>query len=754
MSGAASDDAGRAARTPVAALVELLGTTPWGLSSAEAVSRLAVHGPNRLETGTRSIWSIAREQVATGINALMAAAALLTAAVGSAADGVIILSLLAISVLVGFLQEVHAERALSRLNTLLTLRTRGWRDGAETTLALPDLVPGDLVSVRAGDVVPADLRVVEAVGLEVNEAALTGQARPQPKGPAPVTSPDPARWTSILFAGTAVTGGQGRGIVIATGRATHYGATAALSGLARTPSIFQAHLTRFARVLVRAAFGLAAVIFAANAIAGRGVVESLTLAVALALGTVPEALPAVTATTLALGAARLAQRKVLVRRLSSVEDLSVVDTLCIGSTGTMTENGTGPAGVRTWMSAADRLGPALARSSAGGAVEVSCAVAEQAVGGEPSCPGEPAPADLGAVGPLALRDLTRSGARAALARIESLHVEERILTADTSSRGAALARDLGWSVPPDALVSARGLGPDQLPALADRGRILCEVTPAGKRSVVEALRGSGRHVAVTGDGVTDAPALRAADVGIALAGSSDAARTAAGLILLEDDLDVIADGIEEGRRTVTNLNRYLLYTMLSNFANVLVIALGSLLLGFLPLRPAQVLLLTLLPDLPMLLVVTDRVAGRELASPGRWNVARVMGPAFVFGAVNAAFAFGLLGVLVHQPAAIVQSAWFLFLGTTALLVYLAVRHRGWAWEPPLPSPILLTAIAAALLATFGVVDLPPCRRLLGFAALPWQAQLAIIGWSVGFVLLVDALTHLQGAHHRPRPAPV
>jgi P-type Mg2+ transporter len=202
------------------------------------------------------------------------------------------------------------------------------------------------------------------------------------------------------------------------------------------------------------------------------------------------------------------------------------------------------------------------------------------------------------------------------------------------------------------------------------------VTPADKYRLVRALQGRGGHVAVTGDGVNDAPALRAADIGIALASGSDAAQDAADLVLLEDDLGVIVDGVAEGRRLFTNINRYLLYTMVSNFANVIVVAIASLFLNFLPLRPTQVLVLNVLADLPMLAIVTDRVAAADLATPRRWDVRRLVEMTFYLGTLNALFAFGLLRIVRGQPVPIVYSTWFLLLGTTALLILAVARTPG------------------------------------------------------------------------------
>jgi Mg2+-importing ATPase len=321
-------------------VLELLGSSPKGLAAREATNRLARLGPNALAVESRSLRTIALEQARNGINILLAGAGVLTIATGDFVDGSIILGLIVLNVGLSIVQEYRAERALSALRALLPLHCRAIRDGAEMDIPAEQLVPGDVIFIRSGDLVPADLRLLEADGLEVNQATLTGESVPQSKSIAPVASHSAIDWTDIVFAGTTVVGGEGNGIVIATGSVTQFGKTASLVKGTHAPSDFQVNLSHFAAFLLRFGLILAAGVFVSNALLGRGVLVSLTLALALALGIVPEALPAVTATTLALGAAALAKKKVLVRRLAAVEDLSVVDTLCIDKTGTITENRT------------------------------------------------------------------------------------------------------------------------------------------------------------------------------------------------------------------------------------------------------------------------------------------------------------------------------------------------------------------------------------------------------------------------------
>lgn len=825
-----SDLLTRVAAADRATLADLLGTSLDGLTTAEAARRQARYGVNTISLQSRSLAAIVRGQI-SGINVLLALAGILTGVTGDLIDGVIILVLIVLNVGLSIFQEYRAEQALKALRALLPFRTRVWRDGAQAIVPSTELVPGDLIALDAGDRVPADARVLEADALEVDQATLTGESEPAAKDPAPVTSTHPAEWTSLVLAGTTVVQGHGRAVVTATGANTLFAQTAALVHGVRAPGDFQATLNRFGGFLLRFGVLLAGIVAIANVFLGRGVVVSITLALALALGMVPEALPAVTATALALGAAALARKHVLVRRLAAIEDLSAIDTLCSDKTGTITENRTAVAGIWTRTDPADVLKAALlttpypqplasivdqalldeaqkrgihledatfqqratlvpftsqakracvlvkepARAeliskgmasvilqrstrlrTPNGDVDLTTARPEVqavvdryqqagarviAVGSRPVEPGEAAPTDdrLVLLGIIALTDPLRPGAADALKRAEALAVTVKIVTGDAPARAAALAGEIGLALTADQVISADQLRGDDVRSVAERGRIFANVVPEDKYHLVRALQADGHHVAVTGDGVNDAPALSTADVGIAVASGSDAAKGAADLILLRDDLGVIVDGLQEGRRIFTNINRYLLYTMVGNFANVMIVAVASLLLSFLPLLPSQVLLLNILSDVPMLAIVTDNVSSEDVATPRRWSIRNIVELSLYLGLVNALFTFGLLRLLPSHDPAVVRTEWFLFLGSTGLTILFAVRSSGRFWKGPRPSLTLLLALGACFAVTVGLINAPWTRDLLGFARLSWQDQVLIVGYGLVYLVIAAAI---------------
>ena len=794
-----------------------------GLSAEEARRRIAELGPNAFGVQSRSLTKIVAAQARNGINVLLAGGGVLTIVTGDLVDGGIILLLIVLNIGLSILQEYRAEKALEALRSLLPMQARVVRDGAEIALPADQLVPGDVVVVFSGDLVPADIRVFESQGLQVNQASLTGESVPQEKDTLPVTSRQPVGWTGIAFAGTTAVGGEGKGVVVATGTRTQFGQTAELVKAAHAHSDFQANLTRFAGFLLRFGLLLAVGVFVANALLGRGVLTSLTLALALSLGIVPEALPAVSATTLALGARVLSRKKVLVRRLAAVEDFSAIDTLCSDKTGTITENRTQL--VDTWSlvprdtllgsavlcssypergvnviddaiitaaahldlgaltseprqrvqefspetklmcvavrdelifkGAADRLIKRSSRMRAPSgdqpleeptSRDVTAQIARMQDDGSrvlavAAAPAGSAPdtAQLTLIGLLALSDPPRPGAAEALKAAAALGVEVKIVTGDARPRAAALARAIGMDVADSAIISAGELQGESIERAAVAGRIFAEVAPADKFRLVQTLQHLGRHVAVTGDGVNDAPALQAADVGIALASGTDATKGAADIVLLEDNLDVIVDGIREGRRTFTNINRYLLYTMVGNFANVVIVAFASLVLPYLPLLPSQLLLLNLLSDLPMLALATDVVAFDDISTPRRWDVRRLVELSIFLGVLNALLAFGLLRFFQGRPEEVVHAVWFLFLGSSGLFILFAVRSKEWFFGRPWPSAQVLLAIGAAFAVTIAFVNVPAIKTLLHFGTLSVLDQVGIVAYSAGYLVIADLL---------------
>lgn len=828
------------ALAPIPECLRLLDSTAEGLTSAEAGRRLRIYGPNAIAGEERSAQSILVEQFKNGLTLMLFGAGVITIVTGDFVDGAIILALLLLNTSLGFFQEYRSERALADLRRLIEVQAIVLRDGREVKTPVHDLVPGDIVLVRAGDLVPADLRLIEGSGVMVNQAALTGESMWQEKDPAPLKAmPSSLGATSnLLFSGTSVMAGTGKALVIGTGNRTAFGRTASLLQDIRRSSDFERNLTRFAGFLLRFGIGLTILIFIVNALLGRNLLTSLTLSLALALGLVPEALPAVTITALSLGAAVLARKKVVVRRLASVEDFSAIDILCTDKTGTITQNKITVTGFLTEIPQNELLRAALLCSSfpQRGQHPVDDAIIQQAekqgldlpsitkvnrtvtlpftsarkrmsvlamtdtegreqcelitkgaarvilklcdrirrdsqpvdieperealvqrlrsaaeagnsvlaIASRPISPcrviAESDEQGLTLLGFILLADPLRPNVGDALHRARDLGLDIKIITGDSRYTATGLARALGLPCEPGDVVAGEELRKlRDITGLAEAAHIFAEVVPEDKYHIVKALQAKGHHVAVTGDGINDAPALKAADVGIAMQSGTDVAKDAGDLILLENDLGAIVDGLREGRRVFVNLNRYLVYTMVSNFANVLIVAVASLLLNFLPLLPVQVLLLTILADLPMLSIATDRVSLREVARPQRWDIRAIMERSVYLGIVNSLFAFALLRFFRGAPPPELRTAWYLLLAITAILILFPVRSRGPFWHDVPPSWEVLAATGTGLLVSVILAEIPFTQTLFGFVPLPAATQIGIFGLSLLYVALAEVL---------------
>ncbi len=327
-----------AAALPASRVLELLGSSANGLTKREAATRLATVGPNALRAHGVRPWTVLARQFRSYLLLLLVGAAAVSAAVGSGTEAAIILAIVALSVGLGFLNEYRSEQAVEALHSQIHRRAVVTRDGVRGEVDVTALVPGDVVDLHVGDVVAADLRLLEASGLECDESVLTGESAPAAKTTEAVsTRESPLDLPCVAFMGTIVRGGGGRGVVVRTGMGTEFGAIAARLGERHEETAFQRGLRDFSRMLVTITGALAGSIFVINLVFGRGLLEALLFALAIAVGLTPQLLPAIVTVSLATGARRLAARQVVVKRLVSIEDLGNVEVLFTDKTGTLTE---------------------------------------------------------------------------------------------------------------------------------------------------------------------------------------------------------------------------------------------------------------------------------------------------------------------------------------------------------------------------------------------------------------------------------
>lgn len=771
-----------------------LDASPGGLTQDEAKARLARVGPNSDRTSRRrgSIEAIAK-RVLEPLVLLLIGAAVVSAATGDAPSALIIVVIVAFSIALDTVQEARANKAAEALQKSLAPRAEVLRNGVYIALPAQDVVPGDIIRVRTGDIVPADALVLEASSFSANEAALTGEPYPAAKTPGVVTAASPAEASNALFRGSVAETGEAVGLVMNTGAETEFGAIASLVSKDEGPSLFQIELRGLGLLIARAAGVLSLGVLAVNLALGRPLVQSLMFAVALAVGLTPELLPMITTVTLSRGAVRLSRRKVIVKRLASIHELGSMTVLCADKTGTLTSAaiqldasldtagqqdsragtlaalcaalggerggmdaalaGAYPKAAVGWTALARlpfsyerRRGSVLARPPSGdpllvckGAPEAVLAVAScfrGAAGNRPiteavraaitdlvrtqaeqglrcvavatrACPAKLAlspadEADLVLEGFCTFEDPPKATAAQALERLDGMGVKVIVLSGDDPIIVRRVAGMVG--LPDEKVltgVDLTHLSDAALKVKVRRTRLFARLTPDQKVRVVRALQHGGEVVGFMGDGVNDAPAIRVANVGLSVDGATGVARAAADMVLLESDLHVVADGVEQGRRTFENVLKYIRMGASSNFGNMLSMAAASLVLPFLPLLAPQILLNNLLYDLSEVGIPFDAVDADTVRRPQRWSLAGIQRYALVMGPLSSLFdlcTFAVLLLGLHAAAPQFRTAWFIESITTQILVVFVIRTRSRWWTSRADPRLTATALGALAVA--------------------------------------------------------
>ncbi|MFW5681343.1 MAG: cation-translocating P-type ATPase, partial [Pseudomonadota bacterium] len=711
-----------------------------GLEDTEAAARLDRFGGNELdETGGRTVWHILWEQVASVLILILVFAGGLAAALGKTVDAIAILAIVVLFVVLGVVQDYRAQRAIAALKQMSSPAVRLLRGGHTHDVPSREVVPGDVVLLEAGNVVPADLRIVESRALRVQEAALTGESEPVEKTVKALDDPEltVGDRTNMAFKGTAVTYGRGKGIVVETGMRTELGRIADLLGKVRhEPTPLQRRLDAFGKVLAVAAVVIAAFVAVAGWMRGEDVTLVLLTGVSLAVAIVPEGLPAVLTLTLALGSQRMLKRNALIRKLPAVETLGSVTVICSDKTGTLTQNRmtaiavhtmdgplaldgadtgalSGRPDVRALLAGAALCNDAFFRPGAtgdgpeavGDPTETALIVAAERFGfakrqmeedypriaeiafdserkrmstvhrsgtGAALLPGEPGGAPLialtkGAVdsllprctrtvengalvaldarhrdallaaneafgaegmrvlavaarplaaepetldaaqveaelvllGLIALIDPPRAEAAAAVATCRRAGIRPVMITGDHPLTARRIAADLGICTADARVVTGvelERLSPDDLRQIVAEVAVYARVSPTHKLRIIEALQRRGEVVAMTGDGVNDAPALRKADIGVAMGSGTDVAKEAGDMVLLDDDFATIVAAVEEGRVVYDNIRRFVQFSVAGNWGKVLIVAVPPFLGLPLLLYPVQILFSNLLTD--------------------------------------------------------------------------------------------------------------------------------------------------------------
>jgi H+-transporting ATPase len=688
---------------PMQEVEKKLETSPDGLTTAEAAKRLAQYGPNEIAEHKTNPLLKFLSYFWGPIPWMIEIAVILSGAVGHWPDFFIILVLLLANAIVGFTEERQAGNAIDALKAKLAINARVKRDGAWVTPPARELVPGDAIRLRLGDIVPADARLLAGDEIEVDQSALTGESLPATCRPG-----------DAVFSGSIIRRGEIGALVYATGTHTYFGKTAELVQDAHTVSHFQRAVLKIGNYLIMLAVGLVSVIVVTAVLRGDPILTTLQFALVLTVAAIPVAMPTVLSVTMAVGARLLAKKKAIVSRLVAIEELAGVDILCADKTGTLTQNSLtlgDPFSLGDITAADVILAAALAsradnddpidRAVLGGmsdpkdlhgytvthfapfnpvdkrteaTVKVTGKPAFKVSKGAPQVilalaadtatikPAVDAAVDefaargyrsLGVaradgngrwqfLGVLPLFDPPRKDAKSTIATALAMGVTVKMVTGDAIAIAKETAAKVGLGTD---ILDAAGLGDVKKKESAatvlsiETADGFAQVFPEHKYHIVDVLQQRGHIVGMTGDGVNDAPALKKADCGIAVSGATDAARAAAAIVLLTPGLSVIIDAIKESRKIFQRMNSYAMYRIAETLRVLLFMTVAILVFNFYPVTAIMIVMLALLNDGAILSIAYDNV--RYKMKPEAWNMRLVLGIATVLGVVGPIAAFGL-----------------------------------------------------------------------------------------------------------------
>jgi len=810
---------------PVSEMLQRLQTTTEGLKSSEGSERLKRYGANILKPKKRSdTVTLLLSQFRSPITLILLFAAGLAFFLHEPTDTVIITVIILVSSLLGFWQEKGAADAFEKLLAVVQIRAAVLRDGKEKEISVEKIVPGDIIILNAGDIIPADCLILDSKDLFVSEATLTGETYPVEKETDVLSTETPlAKRTNSLWMGTSVVSGSGKVLAVSTGRGTEFGKISERLKFRPPETEFEKGISRFGNFLMEITMLLVVAIFAINVYLQRPILDSFLFSLALAVGLTPQLLPAIISVNLSHGAREMAQKKVIVKRLASIENLGSMNLLCSDKTGTLTEgelqlhsfkdlkgdqnekillyaslNAYYQKGFENPIDRAilaqnkfdlaqyekldeipydfvrKRLSILVSKSGKNlmvtkGAfpnILAICSLAEVEPGkpveisdlkerieqqfeefsdkglrtlglayrdmGQQSTIGKEQETGMTFLGFLFFFDPPKPDIAKTIESMKQLGISLKIITGDNRFVAASISREVGLK---DFKVltgsELHQMSNEALVKQVNDTDVFAEVEPNHKEHIILALKKSGNVVGYMGDGINDASALHAADVGISVDSAVDVAKEAADIVLMEKSLDALVEGVKDGRKTFANTMKYVFMATSANFGNMFSMAGASLFLPFLPLLPTQILLTNLLTDFPEMTIATDSVDREIIEKPRRWDIGFIRKFMMVFGITSSVFDYLTFGVLLFAlPGMIEQfrTGWFTESVISASLIVLVIRSR---------KPFFRSKPGKYLLATtllIGIVTLcfpfTPFAAPFGFKPLPISVILmitAIIG---------------------------
>ena len=821
---------------PKETLLEKLRTSEKGLPEQEAQDRLEEYGLN--EPARKKKRTVFIQILSKFVNPLVIVLLIIGAFslfFGEKISALLVGLMAVMSVLLSFIQEYRAGKEADRLSEMVRATATVYRNGRSKEIKIRELVPGDIVDIFAGDMIPADLRVISCKDLFINQASLTGESFPIEKtaGPATGKSDSAPDMGNIVFMGSSVVSGTALGVVIKTGISTRFGEMSRRLATMRVETSFDKGVHSFTWLMIRAMFFMVIFIFAVNAMRRGSWIESLLFSLGVAVGLTPEMLPMIVAINLSKGAIAMSKKDVIVKRLNSIQNFGAMDIICTDKTGTLTMdkivlekhcdvvrkeddgvlrfayiNSYYQTGLKNLLDRAilkhekllvrqykkvDEVPFDFSRRIMSVVVETD-GIHRLICKGAPEeifkrCSGYELDGELMEMDPLILSDLKeeyenlsadgfrvlaiaykdilqkkeayskddekeliltgyvafldppKPSARRAIIALRKLGVDFKVLTGDNEMVTKKICSEVGLNV--QGLVTGDQIDKaddPQLQELVKSTNVFARLSPLQKERIITALHRNKHIVGYLGDGINDAPALKASDVGISVNNAVDIAKESADIILLRKSLMVLEDGVIEGRKTFGNIVKYIKMGSSSNFGNMLSMTGGSLFLPFLPMLPIQILLNNFLYDLSQVAIPTDAVDKEYLRQPRPWRVDYIKKFMLIIGPISSIYDFLTYGVMLfifHANASLFHTGWFIESLCTQTLVIYVIRTGKVPFLESRPSGFLV--LTSLVIISIGmIIPFTPLAGPFGFTAPP-PAYFAVL-----FFIVLTYLFLVQG----------
>ena len=840
------------ARTDIQTVLQQLNTSPNGLSQAEVENRLEQYGPNEVAREKRRTWILRLwDNIKNPLVILLLILGIISYATGDTPGSIVILVMVILGIVLRYVQESRADNAAEQLKAMVRTTATVIRDGQRKEITLKELVPGDIVALAAGDMIPADVRVLTTKDLFLNQSALTGEALPVEKTAAVVDAAvqNPLEMTDICFLGSNIESGTATAVVVQTGSGTYFGSLANSITGQRVLTSFDKGINQFTWLMISFMIIMVPMVFIFNGLSKHNWLEAFLFALAVAVGLTPEMLPMIVTVNLSKGAISMSKKKVIVKRLNAIQNFGAMDVLCTDKTGTITEgrivlekhvdvlgnpskrvldygymNSYYQTGLKNLMDVAilnhinlnddlqvdelyrkiDELPFDFQRKRMSvivendknqhilickGAVEEIMALSTHVeVNGEilevtaehdehrkqrvkqlnsegyrviavayrmfPGTDDTPHytnkdESNLTLLGYMAFLDPPKASAAEALSKLNEHNVVVKILTGDNDIVTTTICKQVGLPVEHILLGNqVEEMNEAQLADAAEANTVFAKLSPSHKERIIHALQSKGHVVGFMGDGINDAPALKAADVGISVDSAVDIAKESSDIILLENSLLVLQDGVMEGRRVFGNITKYIKMAASSNFGNMFSVLGASIFLPFLPMLPIQVLTNNLLYDFSQTAIPTDEVDADWVNKPRKWAIGELRRFILYIGPISSIFDYAtyfimlfIYGALAHPDLAhqaLFHTGWFVESLFTQTLIIHVIRTKKIPFIQSRASKSLIFA-SLAIVAVGAYLPYSPLAGWLGFTPLPWSYWLWLLAMLIIYVILTQII---------------